>query len=152
MEQQRIEIEQLVQELLSDDPASFLVEIKINAGNNIKVFIDHDKGTAIDQLVRLNRALYKKIEEAGIFPGGDFALEVSSPGLGEPLKLKRQYLKNVGREVEAILKDGRKLEGKLASVNENTITLEELKGKKKEVQLHTIDIDNIKHTKIQIKF
>ena len=47
-----------------------------------------------------------------------FHLEVSSPGLDEPLKLHRQYLKNIGRKVEVLLKDGRKIEGKLLEVNE----------------------------------
>ncbi len=63
-----------------------------------------------------NRALYKQIEAEGIFPDGDFSLEVSSPGLDEPLKLKRQYQKNIGRNVEVTLQDGSKKEGKLLSI------------------------------------
>lgn len=151
MENQRIEIEAIIKELLQDDPSSFLVEVKITAGNNIKVFVDNDQGANIDKLVKLNRSLYKRIEESTLFPGGDFALEVSSPGLDEPLKLTRQYIKNIGRDVEVILKDGQKLEGKLLGANEEEIIVEEPKGKKKEPQQHNITIENIKHTKIQIK-
>lgn len=140
--------------LLADDPGYFLVEVKINPTNNIKVFLDADSGVSIDKCVKYNRALYKQIEENGIFPGNDFSLEVSSPGLDEPLKLKRQYSKNTGRNVEVILQDGSKIEGKLTGVSDAAIQVEEIKGKnkKKEVIEHTIRIDNIKTTKIQIQF
>ena len=151
MENQKIEIESIINELLQDDPSSFLVEVKITAGNNIKVFVDNDNGANIDKLVKLNRSLYKRIEESALFPNGDFALEVSSPGLDEPLKLTRQYIKNIGRDVEVILKDGQKLAGKLLGAYDEEIIIEESKGKKKEPQQHNITIENIKHTKIQIK-
>ena len=113
-----------------------------------------------EQLNRLTigaKALFRPhtdIEETSFFPNGDFSLEVSSPGLDEPLKLHRQYLKNVGRNVEVVRKDGTKTEGKLVSANEAEIVVEEVTGrnKKKEVVMHTISFDNIKTTTIQIKF
>ncbi len=58
----------------------------------------------------------KQIEEMAMFPAGDFSLEVSSPGLDEPLKMLRQYRKNIGRQVELTLQDGSKKEGKLLIV------------------------------------
>jgi ribosome maturation factor RimP len=120
----------------------------------VKVFIDADQGISIDKLVQLNRKLYKDIEENNFFPGGDFSLEVSSPGLDEPLKMRRQYLKNIGREVEILMQDGTKKEGKLLSVTDDEVLLEEEKGKnkKKEVVQHNISFNQIKTTKIQIKF
>ena len=147
-------IAQMMTTILADSPDDFLVEIKTNSANNIKIFLDADAGISIDKCVKYNRALYKQIEEAGIFPGGDFSLEVSSPGLDEPLKLKRQYVKNTGRNVEVVLHDGSKVEGKLTGVSDTTIQVEEVKGKnkKREVVEHTISIDNIKTTKIQIQF
>ena len=147
-------IAQIITTLLADNPGYFLVEIKANPANNIKVFLDADAGVSIDKCVKYNRALYKQIEESGIFPEGDFSLEVSSPGLDEPLKLKRQYIKNTGRNVEVILHDGSKVEGKLLAVNDADIQVEEVKGKnkKRETLQHTIRIDNIKTTKIQIQF
>jgi ribosome maturation factor RimP len=98
--------------------------------------------------------LYKDLEETSFFPGGDFSLEVSSPGLDEPLKLRRQYLKNIGRAIEVLRVDGVKNEGKLLTVSEEEIVVEEEKGKgkKKELVQHTILFTNIKSTKIQIKF
>ena len=145
-------VERKVNELLNELPGYFLVDISIKPTNNIKVFVDADQGAAIDQLSKINRALYKWVEE-NLFPNGDFSIEVSSPGLDEPLKLERQYLKNIGRFVEVLLKNGIKKEGKLLSVSENEIIVEEEKGKgkKKEVIQHSILKEEIKTTKIQIR-
>lgn len=145
-------LEQKIEALLIEKPGFFLVELKIQPVNNIKAFIDADQGVIVDDLVQFNRSLYKKIEESGMFPNGEFALEVSSPGLDEPLKLHRQYKKNLGRDVEVIRKDGIKTEGKLTGVSDDGIVIEESKGKKKELVNHTILFENIKSTKIQIKF
>ncbi len=108
----------------------------------------------MDKLIQYNRKLYKDLEENSFFPGGDFSLEVSSPGLDEPLKLRRQYLKNIGRDVEVTSYRWSKNEGKLLQVGETEIVVEEEKGKgkKKELVQHTIPFDQIKTTKIQIKF
>jgi len=146
-------VEKKLSELLTELPGYFLVEISVKPTNNIKVFVDADHGAAIDQLTKINRALYKWVEE-NLFPDGDFSIEVSSPGLDEPLKLDRQYLKNIGRMVEIVLKNGLKNEGKLISVSENEIGIEEEtgKGKKKVVIQHIILKEEIKTTKVQVKF
>jgi len=147
-------IEQKVMALIDPDPENFLVEVKIRPGNNIKVFVDADRGISIDKLAQYNRSLYRQIEESGLFPNNDFSLEISSPGLDEPLKLRRQYLKNIGRFVEVILKSGIKTEGKLISATDKEILIEEEKGnkKKKEIIEHSLLYDDIKTTKIQIKW
>jgi ribosome maturation factor RimP len=147
-------LEHKMEALISNQPDLFLVEVRIKPTNNIKVFIDGDQGVSIDKLVRFNRSLYKQIEEEGMFPNGDFSLEVSSPGLDEPLKMHRQYLKNIGRFVEVVENDGSKKEGKLLGATETELLVEEEKGKgkKKEIVQHAIPLANIKTTKIQIKF
>ena len=152
-ENQVITVEKKLNELLSELPGYFLVETSVKPTNNIKVFVDADQGAAIDQLSKINRALYKWVEE-NLYPNGDFSIEVSSPGLDEALKLDRQYVKNIGRMVEIVLKNGLKKEGKLISVLENEIMIEEEKGKgkKKEVIQHIILKEEIKTTKVQIKF
>ncbi|MBL7721235.1 MAG: ribosome maturation factor, partial [Chitinophagaceae bacterium] len=109
-------IEQRMTELISAEPELFLVEVKIKPTNNIKVYIDGDQGVSIEKLVSYNRKLYKLIEEEGMYPNGDFSLEVSSPGLDEPLKMHRQYQKNIGRFAEIIDKEGQRKEGKLVGV------------------------------------
>ncbi len=148
------QIQEKVVALLTQNPSHFLVDIRIKPTNNFKIFIDGDKGVGIDDLVKYNRALYKQIEEEGLFPDGDFSLEVSSPGLDEPLKLHRQYVKNVGREVEVITLDGKKVEGKLLSLDDEGLVVEETtgKGRKMETTTHSILFEAIKTTKIQIKF
>jgi len=140
--------------LLADQPQYFLVDLKIKPTNNIKLFLDGDQGITIEKCISINRALYKQLEESGLFPNDDFSLEVSSPGLDEPLKLHRQYLKNKGRLVEILLKDGRKIEGKLLEVNESYLVVEETKGKnkKKEILQHQFLLNDIKSTKLQIVF
>jgi len=138
--------------LLDSDPGYFLVEVRILPGNNIQLFIDGDQGVTIDKCVAINRSLYKQLEENSLFSGADFSLEVSSPGLDEPLKLLRQYQKNLGRHVEVVLKDGTKKEGKLESATDQGIIVEEKIGKKKEVFQHNFLFENIKTTKIQVVF
>ena len=152
-ENQVIAVEKKLSELLTELPGYFLVEVSVKPTNNVKVFVDADQGAAIDQLSRINRALYKWVEE-NLFPNGGFSIEVSSPGLEEPLKLDRQYLKNIGRAVEIVLKNGLKNEGKLIGVSENDVVIEEEKGKgkKKEIIQHIILKEEIKTTKVQIKF
>ncbi|HKH62293.1 MAG TPA: hypothetical protein VKA49_15730 [Flavitalea sp.] len=147
-------IERMLETTLANDPSYFIVEVKIKPTSNIKVFLDGDNGISIEKCVFYNRILYKKIEESGMFPDGDFSLEISSPGLDEPLKLLRQYRKNVGRKVEVVLRDGVKIEGKLVEVFDAHIIVEEIKGKnkKQEIIQHNFPFENIKSTKIQIVF
>jgi len=144
----------MMQALMAGESLYFLVEVRIKPTNNIKVFLDGDQGISIEKCVQYNRALYKQLEESGLFPGDDFSLEVSSPGLDEPLKSLRQYKKNIGRLVEILLQDGSKKEGRLVEVSEDGIIVEETKGKnkKKEVISHAFLYDNIKTTKIQVVF
>jgi ribosome maturation factor RimP len=148
------EIERKVNSLIAPDPSLFVVEIRIKPTNNVKIYIDGDQGVGIDQLTQYNRRLYRQLEEEGLFPGNDFSLELSSPGLDEPLKMLRQYKKNKGRFIEVILKDGEKKEGRLTGINEQDIIIEETtgKGKKQEIKEHSIPFETIKATKVQIKF
>jgi len=145
-------VQNLLQPLLVDD--IFLVDIKIKPINNIKIFLDADNGLGIEKCIKINRALYKIMEEMAIYPDGDFSLEVSSPGIDEPLKIYRQYTKNIGRNVEVKLNDESIKIGKLLSVTENDLSIEITEGKnKKSVTFNvTISFDDIKQTKVQIKF
>jgi ribosome maturation factor RimP len=156
-------VQKLLQPLLFDD--IFLVEIKVKPTNNIKIFLDADSGLGIEKCIKINRALYKVMEEMGIYPDGDFSLEVSSPGIDEPLKLHRQYVKNIGRDLsveifnynspdDAAKKEGIKKSGKLIEVNEENILIEyaQGKGKKASTKKETIPFAEIKQAKVLIKF
>ncbi len=140
--------------MLEEEPEYFLVNLRIKPTNNIKVFIDGDNGLPIEKCVKFNRKLYKLIEEEGWYPEGEFSLELSSPGIEEPLKMNRQYAKNIGRTVEVVFVDETKKEGKLLTVTEADIILEhtEGKGKKALTQQLVIPFNNIKTTTVQIKF
>lgn len=145
-------VEKLLLPLLEGD--IFLIEIKVKPTNNIKIFLDADSGLGIEKCIKINRALYRTMEEMGLYPDGDFSLEVSSPGIGEPLKQYRQYLKNKGRDVELVTNDDRKISGKLLEVTEDIVTIEILegKGKKMATRVEEIPFAEIKQTKVQIKF
>lgn len=145
-------VQKLIQPLLVDD--IFLVDIKVKPINNIKIYLDADSGLGIEKCIKINRALYKIMEEMAIYPEGDFSLEVSSPGIEEPLKMHRQYLKNIGRNIEVIMNDGTVKTGKLVSVNENELEIEYTEGKNKKAVLIQLPIplSDIKQTTVQIKF
>ena len=145
-------VKEILESLLTDD--IFLVDMKVKPTNNIKIYLDADSGLGIEKCIKINRALYKQIEELALYPDGDFSLEVSSPGVDEPLKLIRQYKKNIGRNVEVLLNEGTKKEGKLISVSDEGLTIEYTEGKGKKVVVHQPEIPftTIKQTKVLIKF
>ncbi len=147
-------IEQFLIELLAEDPAYFVVSVQVKPTNNIKVFLDGDAGLPIERCVFFNRKLYHYIEESAWYPEGDFSLEVSSPGIDEPLKLTRQYLKNIGRTVQVETIGGEIKEGILESSTEQEIMLKYTsgKGKKAVTEILAIPYNNIKSTIVQIKF
>ena len=145
-------VQKLLQPLLADD--IFLVDIKIKPINNIKIFLDADSGLGIEKCIKINRTLYKVMEEMAIYPDGDFSLEVSSPGIDEPLKMHRQYVKNIGREIEVTMNDDRKHIGKLISVNDDQLEIEYTEGKNKKAVVIQLPIafTDIKQVIVQIKF
>lgn len=148
------EIKDMLTALLSAEPGDFLVSVKIRPTNNIKIFIDSDDGMSIEKCVKYNRRLYTQVEEKAMFPDGNFSLEISSPGVDEPLKMHRQYVKNKGRNVLVTFNDDTEKEGKLLEVTETDIIIEQTtgKGKKAETHQHVIPFDKIKTTIVQVKF
>ncbi len=111
----------------------FLVEVVVNPGNTIRVHVDRPEGIPIDQCVKISRYLNEKLDR----DVEDFSLEVSSPGLGATFKVKQQYDKNTGRDIEVLLQDGVKIEGKLLSVSEEDIVLT-VKGNDREINFEQI--------------
>lgn len=130
----------------------FIVRAKIKPTNNIKLYVDADTGLSVNKSADLNRKLYKQIEASGIFPDGDFSLEVSSPGIDEPLESSRQYKKNIGRKVQVTLADETEKLGVLKEISEEVLVLEVKIGKKKETQIVEIPVSEIKKTVVQVSF
>ncbi len=151
-------IENFVTGITANSKTVFPVGVKINPGNNIIVLLDADDGITIEKCTQVNKALYKYIEETDLFPGGNFSLEVSSPGVDEPLKLHRQYIKNIGRTIEVVMNDGSKNQGKLVEVNDEDILIEEKQGKGNKApdsyrdNKIKISFNQIKHTTVLITF
>lgn len=97
----------------------FVIDVNIRPGNEIEVFIDSDGRVAVDDCIALSRAVdaqFDRDEE-------DFSLTVSSAGIGQPLKVLRQYKKLIGKKAEVVLADGAKLTGKLEAADAESITL-----------------------------
>jgi ribosome maturation factor RimP len=149
------EIEKIIESAIAETDL-FMVDVMVNPGNAIEVLIDKDSGLTIDDCKKISRAIegsYDREVE-------DFSLEVSSPGVGKPLKVKRQFFKNVGRNAAIITQSGEKLEGLLANATEENITLtyrkkEEVPGKKTKKWVDyekVLTYDELKETKITISF
>ena len=97
----------------------FLVGIRQSPSNEIEITIDSDTSVGIDRCAELSRA----VEEAFDRDAEDFELTVMSAGIGQPLTMLRQYRKLIGREVEAVLKDGSKLTAVLKDASAEALTL-----------------------------
>lgn len=129
----------------------FITGIHIKPTNNIKLYLDADSGLSIEKSATINRKLYKLIEAEGMFPDGDFSLEVSSPGIDEPLVSTRQYVKNTGRTL-LVTTEEQEVLGVLKAVTEDGITLEVKPSKKKEAIVLEIPFAQIKKSVVQVVF
>ncbi len=131
----------------------FIVNVKVKPVNNIKVYLDADSGLSIEKCTMVNRKLYAQIEETQMFPDGDFSLEVSSPGVDEPLLQPRQYKKNIGRKVLVTDKEGKESTGLMMDVTDEHIVLEMKGAKTKDPKVVAeIPFTNIKTTVVQVIF
>lgn len=106
----------------------FIVDIKVNPGNAIVVELDSETGIDIDMCVNITR----KIESVFDRDVEDYELEVGSAGLTAPFKVRGQYLKNIGNDIEVLTCDGRKLHGVLTKVGDDEFTIEIEKKVKEE--------------------
>ena len=135
---------------------AFIVSISVRPGNAIEVLLDKDSGLNVEDCKKISRHVESSLDREK----EDFSMEVSSPGVGKPLVVHRQYVKNVGRTVKVKVGEGEKYEGDLAEVSETGIVLkyqekEARPGKKKKEWVEktvTLAFDNIKETKVVIRF
>ncbi len=135
----------------------FLIEIKLHQNNKLAVFLDCDSGLTHGKCKQISRYLESTLDEKK-WLGEHYILEVSSPGIGKPLQLKRQYHNNLGRKIEVTFPDGNTKTGLLKKVNDDSIIVEEKiktkEGKKKKTELVQTEIlfENIKKTMVLISF
>lgn len=134
----------------------FLVSAEVKPSNQIIVFLDGEKGVPIDYCVQISRLIENSFDREA----EDFSLEVSSAGIGQPFKVPRQYAKNIGRSVEVMTKDSKKITGILTEASQTGFIIKEEKmvkpegKKKKELQVfnHAFNFDEVKFVKEIIKF
>lgn len=111
-------VEQFVIEALSKDPSLFLIDLEILQDNKIAIVLDGDNGVPLNQCIRVSRAVEGNLDREE----EDFCLEVSSPDITKPLKVKRQYAKNKGRILK-VKTEEEMFEGKLEEVSDDGILL-----------------------------
>ncbi len=131
----------------------FLVDLKVLPGT-VQVFMDSDKGITIENCAFVNRSLLTELNLMMPF-SEKYTLEVSSPGMGQPLKVMRQYKKFTGRKVNVLLNDGVKKTGRMTFASEEKVVLEETKMEKhREIVTGQTEIpfQNIKATTVVVTF
>lgn len=109
----------LLNEGLEQMPSLFLIDLTITDANKIIVTLDGDKGVLLQDCIDVSRSIDQNLDREE----EDFSLEVASVGVGSPLKMVRQYKKNVGRMLIVKLKEGITIEAKLDSATEDNIVL-----------------------------
>ncbi len=139
-----------------EDKEYFLVDVEVSADDKIVVEIDHADGVWIEDCVELSRFIEERLNR----DDEDYELEVGSAGLGQPFKVEQQYLNFIGKEVEVLGADGKKVKGVLKAVHgrDFTVSVQEkvkVEGKKRpEMQDidHQYNMDEVKYCKYLIKF
>ena len=153
-------IAQLLEEKYSTDEAfadCFTVDIELKPGQKLYVFADSDSGMNFDKCQKISRYLESFLDANG-WLGDKYLLEVSSPGLGRPLKFLRQYRNNIGRNLAVTLKDGSQQTGILGAADEAQIVLkqtviEKIEKKKTEVEIERpIPFDQIEKAVVKPAF
>ncbi len=149
-------VKELVKEALDENEDLFLIELSFQSNNKIYVEVDGDNGVNLKECIRISRHVEHNLDREE----EDFGLEVTSPDVSNPLKVVRQYKKNVGRILNVVTLDSEKYEGNLTEVNEEEIKLEWKarepkpigKGKVTVSKSVVLKYDKIKEAKVKIIF
>jgi len=128
----------------------FVVDIKVKTGNNITILLDRDSGIRIDDCIKLTRFIESQYDREV----EDYSLVVSSAGIGQPLKLLRQYLKIIGKEIDVELNDKTVLKAILLAADDEKIVVKTTTKIKKEIieKETEIPFNTIKSVKEVISF
>jgi len=113
-------VKNLVNEALLENSELFLIDLSFLPDNKIYVEVDGDKGVSLKECIRISRAVEHNLDREE----EDFSLEVTSPDVSKPLKVQRQYLKNLGRILKVKTNNGTQYEGSLKEVSKEFIVLE----------------------------
>ena len=146
----------LVEEKLVELPGIFLVDVKMLPNHKLIILVDGDAGIGVGDCAKISRYVGFKLEEDNVIEEA-YNLEVSSPGIDTPLTLVRQYQKNIGRDLSIKMADGTKKEGKLLTVDNDNIIIDEVikageKGRRSVTAESIIPLSNIAEAKVLISF
>ena len=148
-------VRKLVDEAIEENDSLFLIDLGFLPNNKIKVIVDGDQGISLKECVRISRHVEHNLDREE----EDFALEVTSPDITQPLVVERQYQKNISRVLKVKTEEG-EVEGTLISANEEGISLQWKarepkpvgKGKVTVEKNATIAYENIREAKVKITF
>lgn len=149
-------IKNLANSAIEENSSLFLIDLQFLPDNKIYVEVDGDNGVPLNECIRISRGIEHNLDR----DEEDFSLEVTSPDVSTPLKVKRQYKKNINRILQVKLQTSETVEGVLKSVNEREIELEWKarepkpigKGKVTVVKNATIPFEIIAEAKVKIIF
>ena len=134
----------------------FVLNVKIIEKLNpprITIVVDGEEGITIDDCANLSRGLSESINHTSLLD--DYTLEVTTPGIDQPLKLLRQFKKHIGRNVKIELKEKEIVRGKLVAIDGEEIILEEetrTQGKKNDKTIRKLNFDLIDKTFVMVSF
>ena len=131
----------------------FLVDIKVLSNGKIEIFADGANNITIDECAQISRHIHHFLEENNLMTD-NLSLDVSSPGMDEPLKVAQQFQKQLQKQVDVVLKNGMKITGQLLAANDKNILVKEIiKIKKTETtEEHLLEFDEIKSVKKHFNF
>lgn len=149
-------VSQLLHQALEENKELFLIDFTISESNKIEVILDGDNGVVLQDCINISRAIEHNLDREE----HDFSLEVASAGVSSPLKLIRQYKKNIGRTLKVKTTNGTEIEAQLQDVDEEKITLSWKtreakavgKGKQTVQKTQEIPYNQIKEAIVTIKF
>jgi ribosome maturation factor RimP len=152
----KAKIKELVDVAIAENAELFLIELKFLPENKIYVEVDGDNGVSLKEVIRISRGVEHNLDREV----EDFSLEVTTPDVANPLKVTRQYKKNLNRILKIELKDHSEIEGTLKNVTEDAVEMEWKarepkpigKGKITVVKNATIPFEDILVAKVKIIF
>ena len=148
-------VKDIVDIALALNESLYLIELSISVNNKVQVVVDGDNGVSLSETMRISRAINDNFDREV----EDFSLEVSTPDIAHPLKVKRQYIKNLNRILK-VKTEEEELEGTLVTADEDKIVLQWKarepkpvgKGKVTVDKTATLEYTEIKEAKVKILF
>jgi len=148
-------LKDIVDKALALNESLYLIELSISINNKVQVVVDGDNGVSLSETIRISRVINDTFDREV----EDFSLEVGTPDIAHPLKVKRQYIKNLNRILK-VKTEEEELEGTLVTADEDKIVLHWKarepkpvgKGKVTVDKTATLEYTEIKEAKVKILF